>query len=71
MEALHDVIQRVMGWEDYHMHQFIAGKAFYGIPDPSYDGFGHEVLDEQDFLLCDLAPRKGSKLQYEYDFGDS
>lgn len=68
---LHDVIQLSMGWEDHHLHHFIVGKSFYGVPEPNQDDFGFKTLDEQDFALIDIAPRKGSKFKYEYDFGDS
>ena len=71
LEALHEVIQKTMGWHDCHLHQFIVGKTFYSLPDPDHDDFGMEMQDEQKFTLRDLAPKKGSKLKYEYDFGDS
>jgi len=70
LAVLHDVIQTAMGWTDSHLHQFIAGKTCYGTPDPDFDDYGMEMLDEQDFTLRELAPTKGSKLKYEYDFGD-
>src|SRR5690242_2454467 len=31
---LHELILAAMGWENYHMHQFIIGDERYGIPDP-------------------------------------
>jgi len=74
LDVLHEVIQYAMGWTDSHLHQFIVGKTYYGTPDPDFEDYGMEMLDEQDFTLLDLAldlaPKKGSKLKYEYDFGD-
>lgn len=32
LEGLHDVIQIVMGWADYHLHHFQLGDAMYGMP---------------------------------------
>ncbi len=29
LDRLHDVIQIVMGWEDYHLHEFKIGKQRY------------------------------------------
>ncbi len=26
-----------MGWENYHLHQFIVGGAYFGEPDPDFD----------------------------------
>ena len=30
LEGLHDVIQTVMGWADYHLHHFQFGSVMYG-----------------------------------------
>jgi len=70
LDVLHEVIQCAMGWEHYHLHQFIVGKTFYGESNSGEDDYGMEMLDEQDVTLRDLAPKKRSKLKYEYDFGD-
>ena len=71
LAVLHDVIQKAMGWFNCHLHQYIFGKQYYGVPSPDNDDFGFEILDEKKFTLRDLAPKKGSKLKYEYDSGDS
>ena len=70
LDRLHDVLQGLMGWTDSHLHQFIVGKKpiYYGIPDP--DHMGPETVDEQPVRLREILPRKGSKILYEYDFGD-
>jgi len=70
LDVLHEVIQCAMGWEHYHLHQFIVGKTFYGESNSDEDDYGMEMLDERKFTARDLAPKKGSKLKYEYDFGD-
>jgi hypothetical protein len=67
---LHTIIQAAMGWWDYHLHQFIVGETYYGVPDPDYDSY-MEMRDEEDVTLGQVAPREGLKFRYEYDFGDS
>jgi hypothetical protein len=64
---LHDIIQVIMGWDDYHMHQFIVGEMYYSDPSMELD----DVEDERSIRLRDIAPKEGSKFVYEYDFGDS
>jgi hypothetical protein len=32
LKVLHDIIQAVMGWFDYHLWQFTIGKQRYGLP---------------------------------------
>ena len=36
-------LQRVMRWEDYHLHEFRFGKLVYAIPDPEDKEFGRVV----------------------------
>ena len=64
---LHKGIQVAMGWWDSHLHQFVINGREYG--DPSIAEWG-EVLNERRYKLKNVAPRKGSKFMYEYDFGD-
>ena len=71
LDRLHTVIQLVMGWTNSHLHQFMVGGAFYGVPDPDYDDFGTSMLNEKRYTVADLAPVPKKKFIYEYDFGDS
>ena len=32
LKVLHDIIQAVMGWFDYHLWEFAIGKQRYGVP---------------------------------------
>ena len=68
LEKLHYILQVVMGWENYHLHQFIVGQTYYGEPHPDYD---FEMRDERRVRLNRVAPGEGFKFRYEYDFGDS
>jgi Plasmid pRiA4b ORF-3-like protein len=56
---------------DCHLHQFVVGCVFYGVPDPEGDEFGTETLNEKQYAVADLAPMTRKKFIYEYDFGDS
>jgi hypothetical protein len=68
---LHAVLQIVMEWQNSHLHQFIQGEQRY-IPKYAADeGFDEENQDEEQVTLNKLFRRKGDKLFYEYDFGDS
>jgi hypothetical protein len=68
LDRLHDVLQVAMGWEDYHLHRFIADGVSYGTPGPE-DWV--EVSDERKVRLNRLLKEPGQNLLYEYDFGDS
>jgi hypothetical protein len=65
---LHDILQVVMGWADYHLHQFIVGQTYFGEPHPDY---GFEMHDERRVRLNQIVTGEGFKFRYEYDFGDS
>jgi hypothetical protein len=70
LAKLHDIIQAVMGWDDYHLHQFIVGGLYFGVPDPDY-GDWVDMRDEQKMRLNQITTSQGFKFAYEYDFGDS
>jgi Plasmid pRiA4b ORF-3-like protein len=65
LEDLHEVIQRAMGWDDYHMHLFSVGGQEYGSPDPE---LGH--ASDRSVLLSQVLSSPGDRLSYTYDFGD-
>jgi hypothetical protein len=70
---LHDVIQAAMGWEDAHLHYFRVGAVRYS--SSALGGFDvdwdDDMQDERGARLSDLIRRKGQRLTYEYDMGDS
>lgn len=70
--GLHDYIQGVMlGWADYHLHEFEIDKERYGIPDSEYNDIPEMRLkNESRYKLCQLA-KPGDSFLYRYDFGDS
>jgi hypothetical protein len=66
---LHDILQIVMGWDDYHLHMFTIEGSIYG--DPADDEYGDlGTIDEARFRLNQVIYREGQRLSYVYDFGD-
>lgn len=68
LEDLHDILQIVMDWENYHLHQFIVNGVYYGDPDPDW---GSDMLNERRVRLDQIVSAQKDKFIYEYDFGDS
>ncbi len=68
LHDLHRVLQVVMGWSGYHLHQFIIGGEYYGEPDPEYDI--SETKEERAAKLSQVVPGEKARFIYEYDFGD-
>ena len=66
LDGLHDILQTVMGWDNCHFHAFTVGRQRYNPVEIEEDG----DLFETDYTLADVAPKKGTKIHYEYDFGD-
>src|ERR1700719_2155964 len=52
LSQLHRVIQAVMDWKDYHLHEFNVAGRVYGIPDPDGD---LEFIDDRKVRLRDLS----------------
>jgi hypothetical protein len=72
LAQLHRILQIVMGWEDYHLHQFEIGRhLFYSVPDPDDDLYERKVIDESRVQLREVVPWVGAQFEYLYDFGDS
>jgi len=70
LDQLHNVLQTVMGWQDYHLHMFTINEQIYG--DPEDDETGEiGTINEKRYRLNELVGREGFKFRYEYDFGDS
>lgn len=70
LSQLHNILQIVMGWDDYHLHMFTINGQIYG--DPEGDEYGDlGTKNEARFKLNQLVSGEGLKFRYEYDFGDS
>ena len=71
LNRLHELIQRVMPWTNSHLHQFIVGRTFFGVPDREGESMSlSETLNEKKHTLAEIAPAAKKKFIYEYDFGD-
>jgi hypothetical protein len=67
---LHDILQIVMGWADYHLHMYTIEGLVYGDPeDDEYGDLG--TIDEANIRLSQVIYGEGQRFTYEYDFGDS
>jgi len=69
LKGLHDVIQAVMPFENYHLFLFDVGDKRYGISDPEWDHV-RATLDAKNIKLGALVERGVSAFSYTYDFGD-
>jgi hypothetical protein len=67
---LHQALQVLMGWQDYHLHQFAVNGALYGRRVGDWQDATPELREERGVRLYHLAPVIGTRLVYEYDFGD-
>lgn len=70
LATLHDIIQVVMRWQDYHLHEFIVGDRVYGVPDPDDIFDERRVYQEKSIRLGTLMERGVREFLYLYDFGD-
>lgn len=70
LSDLSDVLEAAMGWYGGHLHAFEAGGVSYELPDPDAFGFGPPPVDERKARLGELLPTVGSKMRWDYDFGD-
>lgn len=69
LKVLHDVIQAVMGWFDYHLWEFTIDKQRYGLPMDEDWGMAPRKEAAKVRLLDVLKPRR-TTIDYLYDFGD-
>jgi hypothetical protein len=67
LQELHKILKVTIGWTGSHLHQYRCGSTYYGAPDPE---FGMECVCEKSTLLAEVLTRPGSRMVYEYDFGD-
>ncbi len=74
LDRLHQVIQVVMGWDDYHLHMFVKDEQVYSVPSEWDDDFTlpgmPRRLDERRYRISQLLKREKDWIRYEYDFGD-
>ncbi|MBC5804715.1 MAG: hypothetical protein DLM53_05805 [Candidatus Eremiobacter antarcticus] len=67
LPLLHLILQRVMGWENRHLHYFQAHGVKYA---PSSAELQDGAKDERRYRLVSLVKLPGESFTYTYDFGD-
>lgn len=67
LAQLHRILQRVMGWEGYHLYQFVVGGMEYSDPRVLEEMEGE---DAHKVTLATLVRGEKFTFLYEYDFGD-
>jgi hypothetical protein len=67
LAQLHRMLQCVMGWEGYHLYQFVVGGMEYGDPSILEEMEGE---DARRVTLATLVQGAKDTFLYEYDFGD-
>ena len=53
---LHDIIQAVMSWENYHLYEFSIGKIILQMPNE--DNWGPEFKDSRKVKLSDMLKKE-------------
>ena len=70
LNHLGEILISAVGWDGYHLNQFIDGKTYYA--EPSDDSWVmHDEKDSSKYTIGSLLRRVKSKVKWEYDFGDS
>lgn len=64
---LHHTIQITFGWKNSHIYSFTVNDQTIGNPDLLEDT---EVISDKNIFINQALKKKGSTMQYEYDFGD-
>ena len=72
-EDLHYVIQAVMDWGNYHLHEFpMNEKEYIGDEPPNPQSrIDRSYTDERKVELEECLNQKGATIKYIYDFGDN
>lgn len=70
LAKLHSILQKVMGWENYHIYLFEAGPQQYGEGVSEWSEFDQRVVNAKRVMLQDIAVSKGTRFIYTYDMGD-
>ena len=67
---LHNIIQGVMGWKNYHLYYFNINKKRIELPDK--EGYAaYKIENSKKVKLRDYIIKEKQGSVYEYDFGDS
>lgn len=69
-QRFHEVIQIVMGWQDYHLYEFRFGNVRASVPDGEYFILDDTHFDARRKRLRSFGLERNDILGYLYDFGD-
>jgi hypothetical protein len=69
---LHYILQKVMGWDDYHAYEFIVkGESIMNPEGAKPSPFHGKLTSTTEVFLYQRLKRVGHKFEYIYDFGDN
>ena len=71
LAALHDIIQVLFHWQDYHLYEFVAGERVYGVPTDEDEWYDRKTYKAEAIRLKTLVERGVDRFLYVYDFGDN
>lgn len=71
LAMMHDIIQVVMGWWDYHLYEFEIEDKFYGVPSTDDALNERKVYKSSALRLATVLERGVQDFLYVYDFGDN
>jgi hypothetical protein len=70
LDEFHDIIQIVMGWENYHLYGFYINGLEYS-PADDFLYLEQNAEDATSIKLKEFGFKKNDEFQYIYDYGDS
>jgi hypothetical protein len=70
MYVLHDIIQVVMGWKNYHLYQFEVGTMVIADKRLWDEEEMGPITDVKEVSVGEVFTKVGTTAVYEYDFGD-
>ena len=68
---MHDIIQVVMRWWDYHLYEFEIGDRICGVPSSDDALYERKVYKASGLRLATVLERGIREFLYVYDFGDN
>lgn len=71
LAMMHDIIQVVMRWWDYHLYEFEVGGRIYGVPSSDDALYERKVYKASGLRLATVLERGIREFLYVYDFGDN
>ena len=66
---LHNIIQSIFNWEDYHLYQFYGSRRYTDIQSVE-KGMGYGEVDATQYQISQELKQEKDKIRYTYDFGD-